>query len=70
MSAAGAFSKNFTIGAGVPGLPAGTYTLMPSTYALLPGAFRVEINGAAAGNPAAGAQAPVGQLSATRPAAR
>ncbi|QQB35150.1 filamentous hemagglutinin family protein [Achromobacter deleyi] len=49
--------QRVTIGAGVPGLPAGTYTLMPSTYALLPGAFRVEINGAAAGNPAAGAQA-------------
>ncbi|MGJ7542490.1 filamentous haemagglutinin family protein [Variovorax sp. LT1R16] len=38
--------QQITIGAGVPGLPAGTYTLMPSTYALLPGAFRVEINGA------------------------
>ncbi len=42
--------QHITIGAGVPGLPAGTYTLMPSTYALLPGAFRVEINtGAMAG---------------------
>ncbi|MDR6601016.1 filamentous hemagglutinin family protein [Achromobacter deleyi] len=40
--------RQITVGAGVPGLPAGTYTLMPSTYALLPGAFRVEINGAAA----------------------
>ena len=39
--------QQITIGAGVPGLPAGTYTLMPSTYALLPGAFRVEINGLA-----------------------
>ena len=39
--------RQVTIGSGVPGLPAGTYTLMPSTYALLPGAFRVEINGAA-----------------------
>ena len=29
------------------GLPAGTYTLMPSTYALLPGAFRVELAGGA-----------------------
>lgn len=36
------------IGTGVPGLPAGIYTLLPSTYALLPGAFRVEINGLAA----------------------
>ena len=39
--------QQVTVGAGVPGLPAGTYTLMPSTYALMPGAFRVEINGAA-----------------------
>ncbi|CAI1675762.1 filamentous haemagglutinin family protein [Serratia entomophila] len=39
--------RQIVIGTGVPGLPAGTYTLMPSTYALLPGAFRVEINGLA-----------------------
>ncbi|MGA4636023.1 filamentous hemagglutinin family protein [Pseudomonas solani] len=39
--------QQITIGAGVPGLPAGTYTLLPSTYALLPGAFRVEVNGLA-----------------------
>ncbi|MGC5703345.1 filamentous hemagglutinin family protein [Pseudomonas sp. NFXW11] len=39
--------QQITIGTGVPGLAAGTYTLMPSTYALLPGAFRVEINGLA-----------------------
>ncbi|MDD0974716.1 filamentous hemagglutinin family protein [Pseudomonas fontis] len=38
--------QQLTLGAGVPGLPAGTYTLLPSTYALLPGAFRVELNGA------------------------
>ncbi|WP_442857421.1 filamentous haemagglutinin family protein [Bordetella genomosp. 13] len=37
--------QQITLGDGVPGLPAGTYTLLPSTYALLPGAFRVEING-------------------------
>ncbi|WP_185546103.1 filamentous hemagglutinin family protein [Variovorax sp. KBW07] len=35
--------QQVTIPAGVPGLPAGTYTLMPSNYALLPGAFRVEV---------------------------
>ncbi|WP_292225341.1 filamentous haemagglutinin family protein [Brevundimonas sp.] len=35
--------RQVTIPEGVPGLAAGTYTLMPSTYALLPGAFRVEI---------------------------
>ncbi|MCC7683437.1 filamentous haemagglutinin family protein [Janthinobacterium sp. FW305-128] len=42
-----AIGRQVTIGSGVPGLPAGTYTLMPSTYALLPGAFRVELNGLA-----------------------
>ncbi len=35
--------QQITIPDGVPGLPAGTYMLMPSSYALLPGAFRVEI---------------------------
>lgn len=35
--------QQITIGAGVPGLPAGTYTLLPSTFALLPGAYRVEL---------------------------
>jgi len=48
--------QHITIGAGVPGLPAGTYTLMPSTYALQQGAFRVELNGAA------GLGAPTGTL--------
>ena len=33
-----------SIGAGVPGLPAGTYTLLPGSDALLPGAFRVQLN--------------------------
>ncbi|MFJ3047946.1 filamentous hemagglutinin family protein [Herbaspirillum chlorophenolicum] len=40
--------QQITIPNGVPGLSAGTYTLMPSSYALLPGAFRVEV-GAQAG---------------------
>ncbi len=35
--------QQITLDGSTPGLPAGTYTLMPSTYALLPGAFRVEI---------------------------
>ncbi|MEG3089656.1 filamentous haemagglutinin family protein [Sphingomonas sp. PB4P5] len=35
--------QQITLDTGVAGLPAGTYTLMPSTYALLPGAFRAEI---------------------------
>ncbi|WP_370679428.1 filamentous haemagglutinin family protein [Comamonas sp. GB3 AK4-5] len=34
----------------IPGLAAGTYTLLPSSYALLPGAFRVELNGSATGS--------------------
>lgn len=29
---------------GVPGLPAGTYTLLPGHYALLPGAFKVTVD--------------------------
>ncbi|VVE49091.1 Heme/hemopexin-binding protein [Pandoraea communis] len=52
-----AIGRQITIGAGVPGLPAGTYTLMPSAYALLPGAFRVEINGRAGQGAGASAQA-------------
>ncbi len=46
--------RQITVGDGVPGLAAGTYTLLPSTYALLPGAFRVELNGRAVGNAAFG----------------
>jgi filamentous hemagglutinin family protein len=52
-----AIGKQITIRDGVPGLPAGVYTLLPSQYALMPGAFRVEIGkqttGALSGNPAA-----------------
>ena len=48
--------QQITIGTGVPGLAAGTYTLMPSTYALLPGAFRVEVNGLAGPGSTTGAQ--------------
>jgi filamentous hemagglutinin family protein len=33
-----------TIGSGVPGVAPGTYTLLPSYYALLPGAARVQID--------------------------
>jgi hypothetical protein len=36
--------SQITIGAGVPGIAPGTYTLLPSYYALLPGAARVQIN--------------------------
>ncbi|MFP1680225.1 filamentous hemagglutinin family protein [Alloalcanivorax sp. C16-2] len=35
--------ERITIGAGVPGLPAGTYTLLPAEYALMPGGYRVEL---------------------------
>jgi filamentous hemagglutinin family protein len=38
-----ALGEQITIGAGVPGLPAGTYTLLPSYYALLPGGYRVQL---------------------------
>ncbi|TAI63813.1 filamentous hemagglutinin N-terminal domain-containing protein, partial [Bradyrhizobium sp. Leo170] len=39
--------QRITIGGGVPGLAAGTYTLMPASFALLPGAFRVELGATA-----------------------
>ncbi|WP_416391727.1 filamentous hemagglutinin [Alloalcanivorax xenomutans] len=37
--------QRITIGDGVPGLPAGTYTLLPAEYALMPGGYRVELGG-------------------------
>lgn len=43
-----------TIGNDVPGLPAGTYTLLPARYALLPGAYRIELNPTASVNPLRG----------------
>jgi len=46
--------RQITVGDGVPGLAAGTYTLLPATYALLPGAFRVELNGLASSQAAFG----------------
>lgn len=39
-----ATGQQITLTQAVDGLPAGTYTLLPSYYALLPGAFRVELN--------------------------
>jgi filamentous hemagglutinin family protein len=45
--------QQITLTEAVGGLPAGTYTLMPSTYALLPGAFRVELAGGASREAAA-----------------
>ena len=38
--------QQITLSQPVGRLPAGTYTLLPSTYALLPGAWRIEIGGA------------------------
>jgi hypothetical protein len=38
-----AVGRQITIGAGVPGLPAGTYTLLPASFALMPNAYRVEV---------------------------
>jgi filamentous hemagglutinin family protein len=40
--------QQIIIPAGVPGLPAGAYTLLPAQYALEPGGYRVEFDGAAA----------------------
>ncbi|MGK2742389.1 filamentous hemagglutinin family protein [Tepidicaulis sp. LMO-SS28] len=38
--------RQITIGENVPGLPAGTYTLLPAEYALMPGGYRVELGSA------------------------
>ncbi|MGK2742385.1 filamentous hemagglutinin family protein [Tepidicaulis sp. LMO-SS28] len=38
-----AVGQQVTIGEGVAGLPAGTYTLLPAEYALMPGGYRVEL---------------------------
>ncbi|OYU91198.1 MAG: hypothetical protein CFE29_06780 [Bradyrhizobiaceae bacterium PARB1] len=35
--------RQITLDGTVPGLPAGTYTLLPANYALQPGAFRIEV---------------------------
>ncbi len=40
-----AVGQQITLTSAAGGLPAGTYTLLPSTYALLPGAYRIEIGG-------------------------
>ncbi len=39
--------EQITVGNEIPGLAAGTYTLLPAYYALLPGAFRVELTSGA-----------------------
>lgn len=45
-----ALGQQITIPAGVPGLAAGTYTLLPSTFATMPGAYRVELGGGLPGD--------------------
>ncbi|QHI97393.1 filamentous hemagglutinin N-terminal domain-containing protein [Xylophilus rhododendri] len=52
-----AVGTQIRIGDGVPGLPAGTYTLLPSSFALMPGAFRVELGGTTSLRAQAGAVA-------------
>ncbi len=42
-----AVGEQIIIPAGVPGLPAGRYTLLPASYALSQGGYRVEFDGAA-----------------------
>jgi filamentous hemagglutinin family protein len=55
-----AAGEQITVGAGeVQGLAAGTYTLLPAYYDLLPGAFRVELTG---GTVAAGSAIPFGNF--------
>ena len=39
--------QQITLGHDIPGLAAGTYTLLPANYALLPGAYRVELTAGA-----------------------
>jgi filamentous hemagglutinin family protein len=43
-----ALGAQIVIPAGIPGLPAGRYTLLPAAYALDPGGYRVEFDGASA----------------------
>ena len=45
---------------GIPGLPAGTYTLLPSQYAELPGAFLITVNSAPGTKTVAVTQTPIG----------
>jgi filamentous hemagglutinin family protein len=54
-----AIGRQMEIGANVPGLPAGTYTLLPASYALMPGAWRVELGSAIAATSATAAASTV-----------
>ncbi|WP_236248613.1 filamentous hemagglutinin family protein [Pseudomonas mosselii] len=55
--AAPGIGQQITLDGSIPGLAAGTYTLLPASYALLPGAFRVELNGLATAVGRSGSQA-------------
>ncbi len=56
--------EQITVGNEIPGLKAGTYTLLPAYYALLPGAFRVELT---SGTVAAGSLASLGNFTNAAP---
>ncbi|MGD0959775.1 MAG: filamentous hemagglutinin N-terminal domain-containing protein, partial [Methylomonas sp.] len=59
--------EQVTLGAG-SGLAAGTYTLLPSHYALLPGAYLVTMEPGAAATPGLGSVIAPGSASASEPA--
>ena len=56
--------EQITVGGEVPGLAAGTYTLLPAYYALLPGGYRVELT---AGTLPAGSNLPRGNFTTIDP---
>ncbi len=56
--------EQITVGNEIPGLKAGTYTLLPAYYALLPGGFRVELT---SGTVAAGSLAALGNFTSAAP---
>ncbi len=56
--------EQITVGTGIAGLAAGTYTLLPAYYALLPGAFRVELT---SGSVPAGTEASLGNDTSVAP---
>ena len=57
--------QQITVGSQIPGLKAGTYTLLPAYYALLPGGFRVELT---SGTLPAGTLANLGNFVTAAPA--
>jgi filamentous hemagglutinin family protein len=56
--------EQITVGSQIPGLKAGTYTLLPAYYALLPGAYRVELT---SGTLPAGSIEDVGNFTSAAP---